>query len=368
LETVKIPLAKPYASEEVLTAVKDVFKSRQFIHGNETKLFEREFADFIGCKHAVGASSGTAALHLALLSSGIGERDEVITVSHTFIATLESIWYLRARVRLADIDERYYVMDTSYAGGLVTEKTRAIVPVHIFGHPVDMDPIRELAKEHGLVIVEDAAQAHGSKYKGRSIGTLGDVACFSFYPSKNLTVCGDGGMLVTDNDEIAGKARMLRDHGRTQKYASDVLGYNYRISEIASAVGRVGLKHLPDWNRERKLVASSYQRLLSACKQIVTPKAADWANHVYHVYAIRSPLRDELIRWLAKNGIQTGVHYPIPCHLQPVFGKMEDAKIKLDKTEQVAKELLSLPMYPGITEEDVAYVSSKIREFHETRH
>ncbi len=365
LERLKIPLAKPYVSREHYEAVRAVLDSGRFVQGNETRDFEKEFANFLGRKHAVAASSGTAALHLALLSTGIREEDEVITVSHTFIATIASIWYVRARPKLVDIDEQYYVMDVSNARALVSKKTRAIIPVHIFGHPVDMDPVRDLASENGLVIIEDAAQAHGTRYKGKPVGALGDVACFSFYPSKNLTVCGDGGMLVTDDDKIAEKARMLRDHGRIEKYSSEVVGYNYRISEIASAIGRVGLKFLAQWNEERRSIASQYGRTLSKIDGLLIPAQADWAYHVYHMYAIRSKRRDALLAWLAKHGVQTGIHYPIPCHLQPVFTKMERGGVHLRNTEAVAQELLSLPIYSGMTKEEVEYVVSKVREFHE---
>ena len=367
MATMKIPLAKPYASDEDLEAVRRVMASGQYIHGSETKQFENEFASFIGTKYAVATSSGTAALHLALLSTGVGEADEVITVSHTFIATLDSIWYVRARPKLTDIDPRFYVMDTESLRTLINEKTRAIIPVHIFGHPVDMDPLCKLAEEHGLKVIEDAAQAHGSLYKNRPVGTLGDVACFSFYPSKNLTVCGDGGMLVTNDPETAQKARMLRDHGRTDKYSSEAVGYNYRLSEIASAIGRVGLKQLPQWNDERRSIASRYSKFLSADDQVITPAEADWAHHVYHVYAIRTKKRDKLASSLAQNGIQTGIHYPIPCHLQPVFKRLESSKVRLKNTEEIANELLSLPIFPGMSEEEVDQVAHKVREFHEQK-
>lgn len=365
LASLKIPLAKPYASEESVEAIRRVLKSGQYIHGNETKEFENDFASFIGTKHAVATNSGTAALHLALLSTGVGDGDEVITVAHTFIATLDSIWYVRARPRLTDIDGRHYVMNVAEAEALVNSKTRAILPVHLYGHPVDMDPLRNLAQRHGLKLIEDAAQAHGSRYKGRMAGTLGDVACFSFYPSKNLTVCGDGGILVTNNDEIAQKARILRDHGRTQKYYSETVGYNYRLSEIASAIGRVGLQHLSRWNDERRSIASRYEKLLANNDELVTPAEAEWAHHVYHVYAIRSKRRDKLAEYLAANGIQTGVHYPVPCHLQPVFKHLENDNLHLKFTEKTAEEILSLPIFPGMTTEEVEYVAAKVKEFHE---
>jgi perosamine synthetase len=361
----KIPLAKPFVSEEHMRVLKEVLDSGQFIQGRQTAEFEKEFAAFLGCKYAVAASSGTSALHLALLSSGVRKGDDVITVSHTFIATLESIWHVQAHPKVADIDERFYGMDPNHAKGLRTKKTRAIIPVHIFGHPVDMDPLRDIAERRGLMLIEDAAQAHGSMYKGRLVGTLSDVSCFSFYPSKNMTVCGDGGMLVTNNEEIAARTRMLRDHGRKEKYSSDLVGYNYRLSEISSAIGRVGLKHLVQWNDERRTVASIYNELLSDCKEIMIPRQAEWAHHVYYVYAIRAKHRDKLKDWLSNNGIQTGIHYPIPCHLQPVYARMEGKLVRLEKTERVAKELLSLPMYPGMTREEVDYVATKIKQFYD---
>jgi len=363
LETMKIPLAEPFASQDHLKAVKEVLESGQFVNGLQTKEFEKEFAKLVGCKNAIAVNSGTAALHLALLSAGIKRGDEVITVSHTFIATLESIWHVGGKPQVADIDDRYYTMDVTEARKLISDKTRAIIPVHIFGHPVDMDPLQELASEHNLVIIEDAAQAHGAQYKSRSVGTLGDIACFSFYPSKNLTVCGDGGMIVTQNDELAGRAKMLRDHGRKEKYASELVGYNYRISEIASAIGRVSLPNLSRWNEERRNIASRYEHALSGVGDLVLPKEADWARHVYHVYAIRHPHRDALAQWLSKNGIQTGKHYPVPCHLQPVFAKMEHKSVRLERTEAAANELLSLPMYPEMTGDEIDYVAGNVRKF-----
>jgi len=220
--------------------------------------------------------------------------------------------------------------------------------------------LREMAQERDLAIIEDAAQAHGSRYKNRPVGTLGDVACFSFYPSKNLTVCGDGGMLVTNNEEIFEKARILRDHGRTEKYSSSEVGYNYRLSEIASTIGRVSLKYLHKWNDDRRAIAAIYAKNLP--NNVVVPTEAEWAHHVYHMFAIRSRSRDRLANHLAQNGVQTGIHYPIPCHLQPVYAKMEET-CRLEKTEQLAKEILSLPIFPGMTEEEVKYVAEQVRAF-----
>jgi dTDP-4-amino-4,6-dideoxygalactose transaminase len=361
LEKMRVPLSKPYATEEHSEAVKNVLQSGKFINGPEISEFEKGFSRFIGCRYAVATSSGTSALHLALLAVGIGQADEVVTVSQTFIATLNSIWYTGAKPKLADIDARYYVMDPSELRRLLSKRTRAILPVHLFGHPVDMDPLREMAHENDLAIIEDAAQAHGSRYKNRPVGTLGDVACFSFYPSKNLTVCGDGGMLVTNNEEIFEKARILRDHGRTEKYSSSEVGYNYRLSEIASALGRVSLKYLHKWNDDRRAIAAIYARNLP--DNVVVPTEAEWAHHVYHMFAVRSKSRDRLANHLAQNGVQTGIHYPIPCHLQPVYAKMEET-CRLEKTEQLAKEILSLPIFPGMTEEEVEYVAEQVRAFH----
>ena len=360
----RIPLAKPFVCEEHIEAIKRVMHSGRFISGEETRAFEDEFAREIGTKYAVATSSGTAALHLALLACRIGEGDEVITASHTFIATVESIWHVGAKPRLADIDDSYYTIDPDSVERLVSKRARAIIPVHIYGHPADMDPLIELAERHNLTIIEDAAQAHGSQYKEKRVGTLGDVACFSFFPSKNLTVCGDGGMLVTNDEEISQKAKMLRDHGRKDKYSSVMVGYNYRLSEIASAIGRVSLRHLAEWNAKRRGIARRYTESLSDQNNIVTPQEATWAHHVYHVYAIRSPSRQPLREWLANNGIETGLHYPIPCHAQPVYRDLE-GDLTLPRTERICREVLSLPIHPEMADADIEYVTSKVRQFND---
>jgi len=364
LAKMRIPLAKPFVCEEHIEAIKKVMHSGRFISGEETRAFEDEFARAIGTKYAVATSSGTAALHLAVLACEIGEGDEVITASHTFIATVESIWHVGAKPRLAEVDESYYTIDPESVEKLISKKTRAIIPVHIYGHPADMDALVELAERNNLTIIEDAAQAHGSQYKERLVGTLGDVACFSFFPSKNLTVCGDGGILVTNDEDISQKAKMLRDHGRKDRYSSAMLGYNYRLSEIASAIGRVSLRHLADWNTKRREIARSYTEALSNESDIMTPQEATWAHHVYHVYAIRSPNRQSLREWLMNNGIETGLHYPIPCHAQPIYRDLE-GDVTLPRTERICREVLSLPIHPEMTDADVEYVTSSVRQFND---
>jgi dTDP-4-amino-4,6-dideoxygalactose transaminase len=259
-----------------------------------------------------------------------------------------------------------YNIDVTKIEEKITKKTKAIIPVHLFGHPADMDPIMEIAEKHRIHVIEDACQAHGSSYKRRKVGSIGRVGCFSFYPSKNITVCGDGGLITTDDKQVLEKIRMLRDYGRTDKYIHTTLGYNARLNEINAAIGRIQLKHLDEWNKKRRKNAQTYNDLLRN-EHVVIPVEKDWAYHVYHMYPIRSRKRDKLRIWLEKKGVQTGVHYPVPIHLQPLykqmFGYMEGM---YPVSERVAKEILSLPVHPSMTENDVNYVVQQIREFQNT--
>lgn len=357
----KINLSEAYIDGDIKKAVMDVLDSGRYIRGENLQKFEQEFAEFCSAKHAVGTSSGTAALLLSLLALGISRGDEVIVPSHTFIATASPVLFLQAAPVFVDINPETYTIDAGRIEENITKKTRAIIPVHLYGHPADMDAINEIAEEHNLHIIEDACQAHGALYRDKKVGAIGDCAAFSFFPSKNMTVCGDGGMVVTDNEELAEKIAMLRDHGRREKYAHELLGLNFRLSEIHSAIGRQQLKHLPEWIEKRRTLASYYNRLLDGVEGIRTPAEKSWARHVYHLYVIRSSQRDVLMKYLNEGGISTGIHYPIPVHRQPCMHGI--AKSKLPDTEACAKEILSLPMHPGLTEDKVKYIADKIKAF-----
>jgi len=354
----KISLSKMYVDEEIHQAVAQVLESGRYIKGQNLERFEQEFANFCTTKYAIGVSSGTSAILLSLMALGVGSGDEVIVPSHTFIATASPAKLLGATLAYADIDPESYTIDSTDVARKITPKTKAIIPVHLYGHPCDMDSLDSLAKEHHLYIIEDACQAHGATYKGRRTGSLGDIACFSFYPAKNMTVLGDGGMITTNNDGLAKKLRMLRDHGRTQKYLHELLGLNCRLSEIHAAIGREQLKHLSQWNDRRHQIAAHYNSLLNY-DGITIPVEKDWARHVYHMYVIRIKSRDKLALYLKEKGIETGIHYPIPLHHQPCLR----ADVRLPITEKYVDEILSLPMHPQLTEPEVEYVASQIGKF-----
>jgi perosamine synthetase len=355
-----IPLSKMYVDDQIQKAVFNVLNSGRYINGQNLKSFEEEFADFCSTKYAIGVSSGTSAILLSLMALGIGERDEVIVPSHTFIATASPAKFLGATLVYADIDPETYTIDPAEVQRKITPRTKAIIPVHLYGHPCDMDPISELARARNIYVVEDACQAHGATYKGKKTGSLGDIACFSFFPSKNMTVLGDGGMITTNDSELAQKVRMMRDHGRTQKYIHEILGLNCRLSEVHAAIGREQLKHLASWNERRRVIAARYSVLLRD-SGVIVPVEREWAKHVYHMYVIRAKQRDRLASYLKGKGIETGIHYPVPVHRQPCL--MSD--VRLPVTEKYGEEVLSLPMYPQLTDEQIGYVASEVRNFME---
>jgi dTDP-4-amino-4,6-dideoxygalactose transaminase len=348
--------------EEILTAIDGVLDSLQLFLGKNVQDFEAEFAEYCGVRHAVGVGSGTEALHLALLACGVGPGDEVITVSHTFIATVEAICLTGAAPVMVDIDPDTYTIDVSQIEGKVTSKTRAIVPVHLYGQCADMDPILDIAEKHSLAVVEDACQAHGAEYKKKRTGSLGDVGCFSFYPSKNLGAYGEAGICVTNDPQIARRLRMLRDHGSEDKYHHSVMGVNARLDEIQAAILRVKLKRLDEWNEARRKNASLYNELLADCP-VITPSEAEYAKHVYHLYVIRTTHRDDLQAYLRTRGIATGVHYPVPIHLQDAWQSAGYRTEGLSVTERYAREILSLPMYAELTPASIEYVAQTVRGF-----
>jgi dTDP-4-amino-4,6-dideoxygalactose transaminase len=334
---------------EVNAAIQGVLDSCQFTLGSEVAAFETEFAAYCESPHGIGVNTGTSALHLALLAAGIGEGDEVITVPFTFVATVSAIDYTRAKPVFVDIDPRSFTMDVSAIEAAITERTKAIIPVHLYGQSADMDPILEIARRHDLVVIEDACQAHGAEYKGRRVGSIGDMGCFSFYPGKNLGACGEGGMVTTGNAEYARTIRMLRDWGAEKKYHHVLKGYNFRLEGIQGAVLRVKLRHLEAWTEARRAAAARYDALFAG-SGIATPKAMAYARHVYHLYAIRTATRQAWQDALGAQGIQTGIHYPTPVHLLPAFSDLGHHSGDFPHSEQAAREVLSLPMFPELTE------------------
>lgn len=356
----EIPLSKMYVDDQIRKAVLNVLSSGRYINGQNLSGFEQEFAGLCGTKYAVGVSSGTSAILLSLMALGIGQGDEVIVPSHTFIATASPAKFLGATIVYADIDPEIYTIDPAEVRRKVTARTKAIIPVHLYGHPYDSDPINELARAHNIYVIEDACQAHGATYKGKRTGSLGNIACFSFFPSKNMTVLGDGGMMTTNDDKIAQEVRRLRDHGRTQKYVHEILGLNCRLSEVHAAIGREQLKHLIEWNERRRAIAARYNALLRDSGVAIAVER-EWARHVYHMYVIRVKQRDRLAAYLKGKNIETGIHYPVPVHRQPCL--MSD--VHLPVTEKYVDEVLSLPMHPQLTDEEVEYVALEVRKFME---
>lgn len=349
-----VDLKRQYLSikKEIDGAIQEVIDNSAFIMGENVQEFENEFAKFCGVKYGVGTSSGTTALHLALVACGIKQGDEVITVPYTFIATTEAISHTGAKVVFVDIEDRSYNMDSGKIEQAVTEKTKAIIPVHLFGHPADMDKIMEIAKKHNLIVIEDACQAHGAEYKGKKVGSLGDIACFSFYPGKNLGAYGDAGMAVTDNKALAEKMRLLRNHGYQKKYYHKIEGYNYRLDAIQAAILRVKLRHLEEWTEKRRKNAKLYDELLKG-SGVKTPLEMEYARHVYHLYVIGIEKREELYLRLKKNEISTAIHYPLPLHLQQAYSYLGYKKGDFPVSEACTERLLSLPMFPELTEDEI---------------
>lgn len=347
--------------DEVLSAVSATLASTQFVLGKEVAVFEEEFSAYSGGKFGIGVNSGTSALHLALLAAGVKPGDEVITVSCTFVATVAAIDYAGAHPVFVDVDPWTLNMDATQVETAITERTRAIMPVHLHGQSADLDPILEIARRHKLVVIEDAAQAHAAEYKGRRVGSIGDLGCFSFYPGKNLGAYGEGGMVVTNNEEFAHTIRMLRDWGQERKYHHTLKGFNYRMEGVQGAILRVKLRHLDAWTEARCRHAAAYNALL-ADVDVQKPVEMPYAKHVYHVYAIRTPKRDVLQASLQSQGIQTGIHYPIPVHLQKAYADFGYGAGDLPVTEQASNELLSLPMFAELQTPQIEAVCTAVRE------
>ncbi len=360
-------LKKQYLSikEELEIAIHRVFERGFFILGEEVQRFEEEFSSYCGTKYGVGVGSGTEALHLALVAAGVSPGDEVITVPNTAVPTVSAISFAQAKPVFVDIHPHTYTMDTSDTSRIenaITHKTRVILPVHLYGQAADMEPILDMARKYNLSVIEDASQAHGAEYKGKRVGTIGRMGCFSFYPTKNLGAYGDGGMVVTNDEEMAHKLILLRNYGQRDRYHHITKGFNSRLDEIQAAILRVKLKRLDQWNELRRKIAKRYDHLLKN-SSIVTPTEAEYGMHSYHLYVIRNPKRDELRTFLKKHGIETLVHYPIPIHLQEAYQDLGIGKGSFPIAEQYATEILSLPLYPELESEEIERVAHAIDRF-----
>jgi dTDP-4-amino-4,6-dideoxygalactose transaminase len=365
-----VDLKKQYASikQEIDEKVHRILESAYFILGPEGAALEKEFAAYCNVGYAVNVSSGTDALILALKALGIGNGDEVITTPNTFIATAAAVTHVGARPVLVDVNPESFNIDVSLIEKAITRKTKAILPVHLYGQPADMDSVMQLAKKHNLKVVEDACQAHGAEYHGKRVGTFGDIAAFSFYPGKNLGGYGDGGAVVTGNAELAEKVKLFRNHGSPKKYVHDVIGYTARLDEIQAAVLRVKLKYLDGWNAKRRANAAAYTEQLQGLVDrglVLTPKETDGVKHVFHIYLIRvaESSRDKLIEYLNAKGIGAQIHYPIPIHLQKAYKDLGYKQGSFPVAEKLAKTIVSLPMYPELEQNQIEYVVKGIGDF-----
>lgn len=345
---------------EIDQAVLNVFKEGRYILGNQVKSFEEEFATFIGVKYAIGVGSGTEALYIALKAYDIGSGDEVITVSHTAVATVAAIRQCGATPVFVDIEPDFYTIDVSKIEISLTNRTKAIIVVNLYGQSADIDSIIKLANRHNLRVIEDCAQAHGAKFNGKKVGSIGDVGCFSFYPTKNLGGVGDGGIITTNHENVAIKIKLLREYGWQERYISYIQGYNSRLDEVQAAILRIKLKYLEKDNNRRKMIAAKYDKELNEL-DLYLPKTRSNGEHVYHLYVIRTKKRNELKEFLYQNKILALIHYPVPVHLQPAY--KEYANFPLEITERIAGEILSLPMYPELSDENINFVIDTINKF-----
>jgi dTDP-4-amino-4,6-dideoxygalactose transaminase len=356
-----VDLKRQYLSikEEIDAALLDAVASTQYILGDEVTRFEEEFADYCGVRYCIGVGSGTAALHLTLEALGVSEGDEVIVPANTFFGTVLPVLKLRATPVLVDCEEETATIDADLVSKAISSRTKAVLAVHLYGHPSDMDPLEELCASHGVLLVEDACQAHGARYKGRRTGSLGKAAAFSFYPSKNLGAYGDGGAVTTDDQELAERIQLLRNLGQASKYIHVAEGWNERLDTIQAAVLRVKLRHLDRWNALRRQHAAAYQEALAGTG-VRTQQTAPWAEHVWHVYAVRTPRREELRLALAAHGIAAGMHYPLPLHEQPALAHLDYTRGAFPVTEAWANELLSLPMFAELEPHEIKRVAGVV--------
>jgi len=349
---------------EIYKAIQNVISDCAFVGGKYAKNFESEFANYCESKHCIGVGNGTDALFISLRALDVGKGDEVITAANSFIATSEAISATGAKVVFVDCHQDYYTIDVSKIEEEITSKTKAIVPIHLYGQPADMDKINQIAKKHNLFVIEDAAQAHGATYNEQRVGTFGDIAIFSFYPGKNLGAYGDAGAIVTNNEEFAAKCRMLANHGRIEKYNHEFEGYNSRLDGIQAAILSVKLRYIDEWNKKRRKIADKYNELLKYCYNVITPKELPEAECVYHLYVIRIKKRNELKKYLREKGIVTGIHYPIGLPFLKAYQYLNHSSEDFPNTYKYQNEILSLPIYPEITEDMICYVSDKIKIFY----
>jgi dTDP-4-amino-4,6-dideoxygalactose transaminase len=349
---------------EIDEAIDRVLSSTAFVFGEDVKELEREFAAFCGTTDACAVANGTDALHIALRAHGIGQGDEVVTVAHTFIATGEAILLVGARPVFVDVDAETFTMDSSKLEAAITPRTKLIVPVHLYGHPADMTAIGEIAERHGLPVLEDAAQAHGAEWRGKRVGSLGQAACFSFYPAKNLGAYGDAGMVTSSDAEFIARVRQIANHGAGKhQYDNLVLGTNSRLDTLQAAILRVKLRHLEHWTEERRSRAAVYSRALAGVAGIKLPRERDGARSAWHLYTIRAPERDALQAHLRERGIAAAVHYPRPIHLQPSMAAVGGETGDLPVSERVSREVLCLPIYPELPDEGVERIAREVRSF-----
>ncbi len=360
-----IPPANPVFNKEMEEAAINALRNERYILGESVDKFEEDFARFIGTKHAVSVSSGTNALHLSLLAVNLSVGSEVITVASSYIATSNSVLHANGVPIFCDINDEY-IIDFNQIPEKINKRTKGIMPVDLYGHPVDMDEIKEIADENNLFVIEDCAQSHGASYKGKKTGSLCMMGCFSFYSTKNMTVCGDGGMVTTDDEKIAEKIKLLRNHGQYPKDVHTMLGYTARLNTVNAAIGRVQLKHLPKWIEERRNIARKYNNSLGDVEEIVLPpKDSDIKKPAYHLFELKAEKRDELLKYLRDNKIICLIHYPTPIPYQPLYKNMFGYKEgSFPKSEELSNKAIDLPMFPGLTNDQIKYICEKIHEFY----
>ncbi len=354
---IKVPCSQVYLDDEIREKVLAVLNSGKYILNDNCRKFEEEFANFIGRRYAALVNSATSAIQLSLMALGVESGDEIIVPSLTAFPTVEPIFHVGAKPVFIDINDEYLI-DHELIEEKINKKTKGIIPVHLYGNSAKMDKILSLAEKYDLFVLEDASQAHGAEFRGQKVGSFGNVGCFSFYPSKNLTFCGDGGIMVTNDEKLVEKVKMLRDHGRKDKYLHELIGFNMRANEIQAAFGLIQLKHLPEFTIRRREAAQLYNQLLKNLS-IKLPTESDHVHHVYHLYVIQLDNRDKVVQFLKEKDICTGIHYPVPCHLQPAVVEIM-GKVSLPKTEEYCRNILSLPIFPSITNEQINNVAEQL--------
>lgn len=359
-----VDLDKQFASikNEIMAKIEEVLVSKSFVQGKYATEFGAQFASVLGCQFGIGCSNGTSAISLALEAAGVKDGDEVITTTHTFIATAEAICHVGAKPVFVDIDPETYTIDVSKIAARITNRTRAIIPVHLYGHPADMDGVMAIAKKHGIKVIEDCAQAHLAMLNDCFVGSFGDAGTFSFYPGKNLGAYGDAGAIVTNSQDMATQTRLLLDHGRDTKYYHKIVGYNQRMDGLQAGILLVKLKHLKQWTASRQAHAARYDALLKDIPKIKLPNAKPNASHVYHLYVIQIDNRDKVMEHLKQSGIAASIHYPVPLHLQPAFGYLGYKIGDFPVAEEIAGRILSLPMYPELTDEDIQFICGEVKK------